>query len=322
MNAQLERIDRNVLVVCAVAAATVPFVLTGYEIKFATTITIQAGFAVAVGFVVGPGGLTSLGHASFYGLAAYLLALTAPQSSPANLVSTALLSIAGAAMLAAVVGAISIRSRGLYFILMTLAFGQLGYHFFNDAGIAGNSDGAYVNFRPELILPWGAMSFDSAANFYWLVYATVCGIVGICWWLRHAAFGSILVGARNNEERTRAFGYSAYRIRLVAFVVSGAMAGAMGYLTAAQHGFVAPQLLAWHASAIVLVMVLIGGKETTSGPIIGAVLLLLAEEVLQRITEHWLVGVGLIIVAVVLVAPNGIVPYAARWLRIGREQHV
>jgi branched-chain amino acid transport system permease protein len=310
-----------VLVGCAILAAAVPFIFSGYDIKLATTIAIQAGFAVALGFVVGPGGLTSLGHASFYGFAAYLLALSAPQAEPANLLSTALLAIAGAAILAAIVGAISIRSRGLYFILMTLAFGQLAYHFFNDTGIAGNSDGAYVALRPALKFFGNEFSFDNAANFYWLVYVVVVAVVAISWWLRRSAFGSILLAARNNEERTRAFGFSAYRVRLVAFIVSGAMAGAMGYLTAAQHGFVAPQLLAWHASATALVMVLIGGKETISGPIIGAMLLLLAEEILQRFTEHWLVGVGLIIVAVVLVAPDGIVPYAARLQSSRRAQH-
>jgi ABC-type branched-chain amino acid transport system, permease component len=99
------------------------------------------------------------------------------------------------------------------------------------------------------------------------------------------------------------------------------MAGAMGYLTAAQHGFVAPQMLAWQNSATVLVMVLIGGKDTTSGPALGAILLLLAEEVLQRTTEHWLIGVGLIIVALVITAPNGIVPYLAQALRSKRVQH-
>jgi branched-chain amino acid transport system permease protein len=108
---------------------------------------------------------------------------------------------------------------------------------------------------------------------------------------------------------------------LAAFVISGAMAGAMGYLTAAQHGFVAPQMLAWQNSATVLVMVLIGGKDTTSGPAIGAILLLLAEEILQRATEHWLIGVGVIVVAVVVAAPNGIVPYLARALRSRRVQH-
>ena len=143
----------------------------------------------------------------------------------------------------------------------------------------------------------------------------------LAWWLRRSAFGSILVAARDNETRTRAFGYSPYLIRLVAFVISGAMAGAMGYLTAAQHGFVAPQMLAWQNSATVLVMVLIGGKDTTSGPALGAILLLLAEEVLQRTTEHWLIGVGLIIVALVITAPNGIVPYLAQALRSKRVQH-
>jgi branched-chain amino acid transport system permease protein len=149
----------------------------------------------------------------------------------------------------------------------------------------------------------------------------VLAVAALAWWLRRSAFGSILVAARDNETRTRAFGYSPYAIRLVAFVISGAMAGAMGYLTAAQHGFVAPQMLGWQNSATVLVMVLIGGKDTTSGPAIGAILLLLAEEVLQRATEHWLIGVGLIIVALVIAAPNGIVPYLAQALRPKRAQH-
>ena len=316
-----DRIDAGLLLLLAAGAVLVPFVWSGYEIKLATTITIQAGLAVALGFVVGPAGLISLGHAAFYGLAAYLFAMTAPESEPASVFSTALFAIFGAAAFAALVGAISIRSRGLYFILMTLAFGQLGYHFFHDTGIGGSADGAYINFRPELHLPGVVVSLDNAARFYQLVSVVVLAVVALAWWLRRSAFGSILVAARDNETRTRAFGYSPYLVRLAAFVISGAMAGAMGYLTAAQHGFVAPQMLAWQNSATVLVMVLIGGKDTTSGPAIGAILLLLAEEILQRATEHWLIGVGVIVVAVVVAAPNGIVPYLARALRSRRIQH-
>lgn len=314
MNQQVERLDAGLLATLAIIAAGVPFLLTGYEIKLATTITIQAGLAVALGFVVGPAGLISVGHAAIYGVAAYLLALLAPQSEPADLILTALFAILGAAAAAACIGAVSIRSRGMYFILMTLAFGQLGYHFFNDTGLAGTADGTYINFRPALQLAGLELSFDNAASFYGLVYVAVVGVIGACWWLRRSAFGSILLATRDNEARTRAFGYSPYIARLVAFVISGAMAGAMGYLTAAQHGFVAPQLLAWHASASVLVMVLIGGKDTTSGPAVGAILLLLAEEILQRLTEHWLVGVALIIIVAVIAAPNGLVPYAAKVL--------
>jgi branched-chain amino acid transport system permease protein len=316
-----DRLDASLVVVLAMIALIVPFVFSGYEIKLATTITIQAGLAVALGFVVGPAGLISIGHAAFYGLAAYLFAIVAPQAEPANLITTALIAIFGAAAFAALVGAVSIRSRGLYFILMTLAFGQLGYHLFHDTGIGGSPDGTYIYFRPELRLPGFDIGFDNAARFYQLVSLVVFAVIGLVWWLRRSAFGSILVAARDNEMRTRAFGYSPYAIRLVAFVISGAMAGAMGYLTAAQHGYVAPQMLAWHNSATALVMVLIGGKDTTSGPAIGAILLLLAEEVLQRATEHWLVGVGLIIVAVVIAAPNGLVPYLASVLPGKRVRH-
>lgn len=307
----LERFDGIVLLLLALAGATVPFVLTGYDVKLATTITIQAGLAAALGLVVGPGGLISIGHASFYGLAAYLFAVTAPQSEPADLLLTALVSIVCATVFATIVGAVSIRSRGLYFVLMTLAFGQLGYHLFNDTGIGGSADGSYINFRPELRLPGHVLSFERPTPFYLLVFFVVIGVVAICWWLRRSAFGSILIAARDNETRVRAFGFSPYMFRFIAFVVSGAMAGAMGYLTAAQHGFVAPQMLAWHASATLLVMVLIGGKDTVSGPVVGAILLLIAEEILQRVTQYWLVGVGLIIVVIVIAAPQGVVPLVA-----------
>jgi branched-chain amino acid transport system permease protein len=321
MNARLQKFDGAILLMIAVAAACVPLVFSGYEIKLATTIAIQAGLAVALGLVVGPAGLTSVGHAAFYGVAAYVLAMMAPKSEAADLLLTGAVAIVAAAAFAFIVGAVSIRSRGMYFILMTLAFGQLGYHLFNDTGIGGNSDGAYVQFRPELHLFWMDVSFDKASRFYMLVYVVLFIVTALCWWLRRSAFGSVLLAARDNEARTRAFGFSPYIVRLVAFVISGAMAGAMGYLTAAQHGFVAPQMLAWHASAFALVMVLIGGKDTTSGPIIGAVLLLLAEEILQRWTEHWLVGVGLIIVVAVIAAPRGVVPFVAGLFQPKQAHH-
>ena len=311
MSARLEKFDGAILLLLAIGAAFVPFVFSGYEIKLATTITIQAGLAVALGLVVGPAGLTSVGHAAFYGVAAYVLAMMAPKSEPADLLITAAVAILGAAAFAFIVGAVSIRSRGMYFILMTLAFGQLGYHLFNDSGIGGSSDGAYVQFRPELHLFWTDVSFDKAPRFYMLVYVVVFLVTAACWWLRRSAFGSVLLAARDNEARTRAFGFSPYIVRLVAFVTSGAMAGAMGYLTAAQHGFIAPQMLAWQASAFAVVMVLIVGKDTTSGPFVGAILLLLAEEILQRYTDYWLVGVGLIIVVAVIAAPRGLVPFVA-----------
>jgi branched-chain amino acid transport system permease protein len=316
-----DHIDAGLLLALAVLALLVPYIWAGYEIKLATTITIQAGLAVALGFVVGPAGLVSIGHAAFYGLAAYLFAMLAPASEPADLVTTLLVAVCGTAVVATVVGVISIRSRGLYFILMTLAFGQLGYHFFHDTGIGGSADGTYIYFRPELRLPGLEINLDGAAQFYHFVSLIVFAAVALVWWLRRSAFGSLLAAARDNEMRIRAFGYSPYALRLVAFVISGAIAGAMGYLSAAQNGFVAPEMLAWHNSATALVMVLIGGKDTTSGPAIGAILLLLAEELLQRATEHWLIGIGLIIVVIVIAAPQGIVPYLAQLFPTRRAQH-
>ena len=311
MNARLEKFDGATLVLLALLAVAVPFMFSGYEIKLATTIAIQMGLAVALGLVIGPAGLTSVGHAAFYGAAAYILAAMSPKYEAADMLLTAAVAILVAAAFAAVVGAVSIRSRGMYFILMTLAFGQLGYHFFHDTKIVGTADGAYVDTRPELHLPGLKVAFTTNTSFYWLTVVVVFAVILICWFIRRSAFGSVLLAARDNEARTRAFGFSPYTARLIAFTISGALAGAMGYLTAAQKGFVPPEMLAWHASAFALVMVLIGGKDTTSGPAVGAILLLLAEEILQRYTDYWLVGVGLIIVVAVIAAPRGVVPFAA-----------
>jgi branched-chain amino acid transport system permease protein len=314
-SARGERIDDGALIILAMVGAAVPFVLGGYELKLATTIAIQAGLASALGLVVGAGGLVSLGHGAIYGFAAYIFAAIAPQAEPANLGWTLAMSVIGATALAAAVGAISIRARGLYFILMTLAFGQLGFHLFHDSSIVGTADGAYINFRPEIMLPGGlSISVEKAAHFYILVFILVALVVWCTRWLRRSSFGSVLTAARDNEARVRAFGYSPYFYRLALMTISGALAGVMGYLAAAQHGFVAPQMLAWHVSATSLVMVLIGGKDAISGPAVGAVILLVAEEVLQRLTEHWLVGVGVMIVAVVLIAPNGVIHEIAKLL--------
>lgn len=312
MNRALARLDRVLFAALFVFGALVPLFFEGYEIKLATTIVIQAGLTSALGLVVGPAGLVSLSHAAFYGLAAYLLALLAPAAAPADLALTFAVCVFGAAAFAAVVGLVSLRARGLYFILMTLAFGQLAFHFFNDTRLAGSSDGVYINLRPVLHLPSFALDFEQPAKFYALAFAIVVAVVAACWWLRRSSFGVLLVATRENETRIRAFGYSPYLLRLAVFVVSGAMAGAMGYLVAAQNGFVAPQMLAWQVSAFALVTVLIGGRDSVCGPVVGVIVLLLAEEFLQRQTEHWLVGVALIIIAVVLAAPQGIVPLLAR----------
>src|SRR5262249_46628733 len=151
-----------------------------------------AGLAVALGFVVGAGGLISLGHCAFYGLAAYVFAMVAPRSMPADLLTTACVSILGAAAFALVVGAVSLRARGLYFVLMTLAFGQLGYHFFHDTGAGGSADGTYIYFRPEFRFFGLAVSFEQPQRFYLLVYVVVAGCAALVWWLRRSAFGSLL----------------------------------------------------------------------------------------------------------------------------------
>lgn len=219
MNRDLVRFDRLVTIAIFILAAFVPFLLTTYEIKLATTVLIQAGLAASLGLVVGMAGLVSVGHAAFYGLAAYLVVIAAPQTGSADLLYTAAIAVLGATVFAGLVGAVSIRSRGLYFILMTLAFGQLGYHFFHDTGLVGSADGSYLNARPELRFGSVSLSLDKPGELYVLVWTVVCAVVLVCWCVRRSAFGQIVMAARDNEARVRAFGYSPYLLRLSLFVV-------------------------------------------------------------------------------------------------------
>lgn len=310
MTGSFVKFDRSATIFIILIAAFVPFFASAYETKLATTILIQAGLAVSLGLIVGLAGLVSVGHAAFYGLAAYLVALAAPDYGTVSILYIAAVSISGAAIYAGLVGIFSLRSKGLYFILMTLAFGQLGYHFFHDMGLVGSADGRYFNATAELSVGEVGVYFDKPNYLYALAWTTLCVTVFLCWQLRRSVLGKIILAARDNEVRVRAFGFSPYLLRLFLFTLSGAMAGAMGCLTAVKDGFVTPEFLNWHLSATILVMVLIGGKDTVSGPLIGAVVLVMAEEILQRRTEYWLVGVGLIVISTVMFAPRGLIPFA------------
>src|SRR4051794_19933363 len=178
---------------------------------------------------------------------------------------------------------------------------------FHDTQFAGGSDGAYVYFKPEATVAGVTLlDLENARTFYRVVLGLLVVSVVFLRALTNSAFGHALVAARNNERRARSLGFPIYRIRLTAFAVSGALAGVAGYFAAAQYGYVAPQMLGWHVSATVLVMVVLGGMRTVTGPLVGAALLMGLEEVLRATTEHWKLVEGIIIMIIVLPLSNGI----------------
>jgi branched-chain amino acid transport system permease protein len=303
------RTMRSWLVIAVLVALAIglPFAVPTYYVQFATKTLIMGLLAIALNLAVGHGGMVSLCHAAFFGVAGYMLALTTPKYDPASLWWTLPLAVSAAAAVALVIGALALRTRGIYFIMVTLAFGEMLFYLFHDTTIAGGSDGAFVNSKPEIAIAGHQLTnLDKPLAFYFVVLGFLIAAIAVIDMLVRSPFGHALAAARDNERRARSLGFPIFRLRLTAFVISGAIAGLAGYFAAAQFGFVAPQMLGWHQSATVLVMVLLGGLRSVAGPLVGAIVLLGLEEVLKMTTDYWKLAEGFIIVVIVLALPNGV----------------
>ena len=307
-------------VVILVALALLPLVAEKFTVQFATRTLIMAIFAMSLNLLVGQAGLVSLGHAAFFGIAGYCLALFSPQYQAANFWTSLPLAMIAAGALAVVIGALVLRTSGVYFIMATLAFAQMFYSLLHDTGIAGGSDGMYIYVRPDASLfGWRPFDLEKFGDFYFVVLALFLVAFGFIGVLRASLFGRVMAGIRVNEQRMRSLGFATFRYKLACFVLAGMLAGLAGYLAAAQFGVVNPDMLGWHLSGAVLMMVILGGIGTLAGPVIGAAAMLLLELGLQSLPmagdinpgKHWQLPMGIAIVLVALYLPNGI----ARLLR-------
>jgi branched-chain amino acid transport system permease protein len=274
---------------------------------------IMAIFALSLDLLVGHTGLVSLGHAAYFGVAAYALALMSPKYEAPNLCLTLLGAVAAAAASAAIVGFFVVRTAGVYFIMVTLAFAQMLYSVFHDTPLAGGSDGIYIYNRPELtVAGFKLIDLESPIRFYYFVFVLLVCVYGFLSKLLRVPFGRALAGIKANETRMRSIGYPVFSYKLSAFVVAGALAGLAGYLAACQFGFVNPEILAWHQSGIVLMMVILGGMGKLPGPVIGAFVYILLQEILSTplffgaYAKHWQLAMGSLIVVIVLVFPHGL----------------
>jgi branched-chain amino acid transport system permease protein len=283
-----------------------------YYIQFATKILIMGIFAMSLDLLVGYTGLVSLGHAAFYGLAAYVLALASPQYAGANLWISLPLAMGAAALLALAIGSLVLRTSGVYFIMVTLAFAQMLYFVFHDTKIAGGSDGIYIYVRPVAqLFGWTPFSLEKIGHFYYFTLASAAIVFAGLTVMLRSPFGRVIVGIRVNENRMRSLGYATFRYKLVCFVIAGALAGLAGYLAAAQHGNVNPDMLGWHLSGGGLMMVILGGMGTLTGPIVGAFAMLMLEIAFQGVTKHWQLLMGGFIVLVALFLPRGLIGIVA-----------
>jgi branched-chain amino acid transport system permease protein len=287
-----------------------------YLVTLFSRVVIYALAAVSLDFILGYGRMVSLGHAAFFGLGGYVVGIlatnlasgdgTAVLASNAALVSLPAAALVAAA-LALLVGAICLRTSGVYFIMITLAFAQMLYFLFVSLPAYGGEDGLPLWGRNEL----PGLDLSDDVTFYYLCLFCLIVYLLLCRRAIAARFGLVIRGAGANERRMLALGFPVYRYKLTAFVIAAAGAGLAGGLIANQAEFVSPNTLHWFQSGEILVMVLLGGMGTLYGPVFGAPAFILLEEILAGYTEHWMVFLGPILVLVVLFARGGLYPLLA-----------
>lgn len=296
-----------------VALALAGFLLQGYPADLVVKIMVLAIFALSLQLLVGMTGLVSLGHAAYFGVGAYVTVLASGEAG-VNLFVLLALSMGAAALYALAVGALSLRTRGVYFIMVTLAFAQMAYFIFHDTSLGGGSDGIYLNARPAA----GPLDMENRSVVYYVVLAALAFTYGLLALIQRSRFGAALAGIRVNEQRMRAAGFSTYGYKLAAFVIAGALAGLAGFLVAARDGFVNPEMLSWHISGEVLLMVILGGMGHLRGAVLGAVAFTLLKEVLATqafvgpLANHWQLTLGLAIILFVALLPKGLIGLAQR----------
>jgi len=306
-------LPRTALLAALLAIVLFPLIGATFYVQLGAKIIIMAIFALSLDLLVGHTGLVSLGQAAYFGVAAYALALISPQYEAANLWLTLPAAMAVAAVAALIIGFLVVRTAGVYFIMVTLAFAQMLYSVFHDTNLGRGSDGIYIYVRPELnIAGFKLFDLESPVQFYYFVLILLAVVYVFLHRVLHAPFGRTLAGIRLNEQRMRSIGFSVFAYKLGAFVLAGALAGLAGYLAACQFGFVNPDILAWQQSGVVLMMVILGGMGRLHGAVLGAFSYVLLQEVfsapalLGAYAKHWQLVMGSLIVMIVLVFPHGI----------------
>ncbi len=293
-----------------------------FYVSFVTRILIFALAASSLNLILGFGGMVSFGHAAFFGGGAYIVGmlsievtrdiglLPGTQSAWVAWPTTML----ACALMAALIGAISLRTRGVSFIMITLAFAQMIYYLFVSLKTYGGDEGMNIGTRSTIGF---GLSLSDDATFYYVVLALLVVSMMLFRRLVHSRFGNVIRGIRENETRMEAIGYDTYRYKLVCFVIAGSFAGLAGALLANQNTFVSPRMLDWHQSGLLIMMVILGGVGRLWGGVVGAVVILLLEEILSEYTLYWQFWLGSLLLFLIIVAPKGLIGLADRAFKGG-----
>jgi len=274
---------------------------------------ILAIAVISLNLILGFGGMVSLGHAAYLGIGAYCVGIASYYDFYNGWLHLAL-ALSVSAIFALLTGAISLRTRGVYFIMITMAFSQMVYFTFLSLEEYGADDGLVIYSRsefPEFI------SMDSSAGLYYWVFAVLLASLFFVYRLVHSRFGRVIVGSRFNEQRMQALGFNTYRYRLTCYVISAMLCSLAGMLLGNFTGFISPDMIGWARSGELIFMVIIGGVATFFGPLVGTLAFVLLEEALSAITVYWHLIFGLLLVALVLFGKGGIHGWLSRLDRNG-----
>ncbi len=296
-----------VKLIALAAIACVPLTGESFYIEIIAKVLIMAIFAMSLDLLVGFTGLVSFGHAAYFGIAAYAAALLTVRYETANLWLALPASVAVSALAALVIGLFVLRTKGIYFIMVTLAFAQMAYFIFHDTPLGGGSDGMYLNNKPSAsIFGWEPFDLSNEVHMFYFVLGMVVLVYLFLHRVLQSPFGRVLVGIKSNEHRMQSLGYFTFRYKLGAFTLAGALGGLAGFLYAVLLGFVTPELLSWHESGNVLLMVILGGMGNLGGAMVGAFAFEAMREVFADLTKYWQLLMGGVIVGVVLFLPGGL----------------
>ncbi|WP_316160804.1 branched-chain amino acid ABC transporter permease [Bradyrhizobium sp. SZCCHNRI20481] len=273
-----------------------------------TRIVILALAAVSLNLIMGYGGMMSFGHAAYLGIGGYAVGILAQEGIGSGYAQFAV-AIAVSVLYALVIGALSLRTRGVYFIMITLAFAQMAYYVASGLARYGGDDGLTVYKRSDF---GGLINLGNRVQFYYLCLFCLLAVVVLVWRIVNSRFGLVLQGLRSNEQRMQAIGFPSKRYKLACFVIAGMLCGLSGALLANNTDFVSPAVMYWTRSGDLMVMVILGGMGTLMGPVVGSVVFLVLEEVLSQITEYWALIMGPLLLLIVLFGRGGIMGMLGR----------
>jgi branched-chain amino acid transport system permease protein len=294
-----------VLGLCALMPVIAPLVGEPYWMDIFLRVMVWAIAAISLDLLLGFGGLVSFGHAMFFGVGGYTIGIMAYYENFNGFIQWPL-ALALCAVVAAVVGAICIRTRGVYFIMITLAFAQMVYFLGVSAEEYGSDDGMTIYGRSEFNVGSFSLDLGDPFIFYYVVFFFLAVVLWFVHRLVNSRFGMVIRGIKSNEGRMMAIGFDPFRYKLMCFVIAGVICGLAGILMANSEDFVSPDMMHWTKSGELIFMVVLGGMSTVFGPLTGAMVFLFLSEILSNITHNWHLIFGPFLVLVVLFARRGI----------------